>query len=117
MHILITVNSTDKCWKIQSKKIKRYKLLLMSLHGLHCFVFRYAPLYWMEMKNLEDSHPWVYENMMTSGNWTVQRSGKALFTSIAADQAIEQTVNRQSKTSGGVQGITLTRGISLLRHA
>lgn len=72
---------------------------------------RYAPAYWLEMKNLEKTHPWLYNQLMTNpGCWTVQRQCESGFSSIAADQVIEVTVNRESKTSGGLKGITLTRG-------
>lgn len=48
--------------------------------------------------------------METPGAWTIQRQSDTGFGGIAADQAIEVTVNRESKTTGGVKGITLTRG-------
>ena len=42
-------------------------------------------------------------------NWTVQRQSEYGFSSVACDQTIEQTFNRESKTKGGVTGITLNR--------
>ena len=42
-------------------------------------------------------------------NWTVQRQSTYGFSSIACDQTIEQTFNRESKTKGGVVGISLNR--------
>lgn len=42
-------------------------------------------------------------------NWTVQRQSEYGFSSIACDQTIEQTFNRESKTKGGVVGISLNR--------
>ncbi len=41
--------------------------------------------------------------------WTVQRQKKYGFSSIASDQAIEQTCNRDSKTKGGIVGLTQNR--------
>lgn len=41
--------------------------------------------------------------------WTVQRNNTSGFSSIACDQTIEQTLNRDSKTSGGMVGFTLDR--------
>ena len=35
-------------------------------------------------------------------NWTVQRQSEYGFSSVACDQTIEQTFNRESKTKGGV---------------
>ena len=42
-------------------------------------------------------------------NWTVQRQKNYGFSSIASDQAIEQTCNRDSKTKGGIVGLTQNR--------
>lgn len=62
----------------------------------------------MEMKQLPDSHPWFHNQLMTSpGSWTTQHQDKAGFSSMASDQTIVTTVNRDSKTSGGIRGITL----------
>ena len=41
--------------------------------------------------------------------WTAQRQSEYGFSSIACDQTIEQTFHRESKTKGGVTGITLNR--------
>lgn len=50
----------------------------------------------------------------TAGNmknhWTVQRQKRYGFSSIACDQAIEQTANRDSKTKAGLIGFTLNKG-------
>lgn len=43
-------------------------------------------------------------------NWTVQRQTSYGFSSIACDQVIEQTANRDAKTAGGIIGNTLNRG-------
>ena len=43
-------------------------------------------------------------------HWTVQRQQRYGFSSIACDQAIEQTANRDSKTKGGLIGFTLNKG-------
>ena len=75
------------------------------------FVVRYATAYWLEMAGLEETHPWVHGQLMEKGSWTVQRSDSRAFSSIAADQAIEQTLNRDSKTSGGLIGPTLSVGM------
>lgn len=71
---------------------------------------RYLPAYWVEMVNLPKSHPLNHQDMTSKGNWTIQRKKINKFSSIACDQAIEQTCNRDSKTKGGITGITLNRG-------
>lgn len=71
---------------------------------------RYLPAYWLEMTNLEETHPESYRDITARGQWTVQRTDGNSFSSIACDQAIEQTCNRDSKTKGGITGFTLNRG-------
>lgn len=71
----------------------------------------------MEMEQLPDSHPWLYNQLITNpGSWTTQHQAKAGFSSMASDQTIETTVNRDSKTSGGIRGITLSQGDMLERR-
>lgn len=65
------------------------------------------------MGQLSTSHPEVFCEMHKTGSWTLQRQGAEPFASIAADQAIEQTANRDCKTRGGLKGITLNKGGSL----
>lgn len=63
------------------------------------------------MVRLPTSQPAVYNELRIGGSWTLQRSDCSPFSSIAGDQAIEQTVNRDTKTTGGLKGITLKRGV------
>lgn len=74
-------------------------------------LFRYAPVYWSEMNQLKEAKPQLFTSLLEQGSWTVQRQDEHGFNGIAADQAIEQTVNRESKTAGGLKGITLDRGL------
>lgn len=73
---------------------------------------RYLPVYYTEMVNLPTTHAETFDAMSTKGHWTwtVQRQDHYAFSSIACDQAIEQTINRESKTKGGLTGFTLNRG-------
>lgn len=67
------------------------------------------------MTGLEKTHPWLHSQIKTNpGAWTLQRHSDHGFCSLAADQAIETTVNRESKMSGGIKGITLSKGITFL---
>ena len=75
------------------------------------YMYRYAPVYWCEMKNLPTTHPWISQQILQNpGCWTYQRHARHGFSSIAADQTIEQTNNRESKSAGGIKGITLRKG-------
>ena len=51
------------------------------------------------------------QELSETGSWTLQRGDDVAFSSIAADQGIEQTVNRDTKTAGGLTGITLNGGM------
>lgn len=70
---------------------------------------RYLPSYWLEMVNLPLTHPSCHSELSVKGQWTVQRQSVHGFASIACDQAIEQTCNRDSKTKGGWTGLTQNR--------
>lgn len=59
---------------------------------------------------LNETHPWMRDQLRQVGSWTVQHQSGNPFASVAADQAIEQTVNRDVKRSGGLKGITLSKG-------
>lgn len=69
---------------------------------------RYLSVYWVDMMSLPDSHPAVHEAMV-SGEFCVQRSHSP-FAQVAVDQTIENTVNRQCKTKGGIVGFTRNPG-------
>lgn len=74
-------------------------------------IHRYGSIYWLEMCDMENSHPWLYSQLEANpGSWTYQRHSESGFNGLAADQTIESTVNRESKTPGGVTGITMNRG-------
>ncbi|XP_028415026.1 uncharacterized protein LOC114538109 [Dendronephthya gigantea] len=68
---------------------------------------RYMSTYWLEMICLDDTHPGASAEL--SSKWTVQRQQNYGFSAIACDQAIEQTCNRDSKTKGGIVGLTQNR--------
>lgn len=60
---------------------------------------------------MKESHPWFHEQMINHpGAWIYQRQDERGFNGLAADQSIETTVNRESKTPGGIIGITMNRG-------
>ncbi|CAI9733611.1 Hypothetical predicted protein [Octopus vulgaris] len=70
---------------------------------------RYLSVYWCEMKTLLQTHP-ESNTLPLEEHFTVQRYSKSAFCQVAVDQTIEQTLNRDSKTSGGVVGISLNQG-------
>lgn len=91
--------------------MSRYAILWLFVNVSVVSCFRYGPVYWVEMSNLKCSHPWLYNQIQGKpGCWTYQRQNNGGFNGMAADQAIETTINKDSKTKGGITGITMNRG-------
>ena len=79
---------------------------------------RYLPIYYLEMIDLQTTHPFVHGHLL-DGEFAVKRQDDHGFALTACDQVIEQTYNRDSKTKGGLTGITLQKGAVrrwILRH-
>ena len=74
---------------------------------------RYTPVHIAEMKELEQKQPVMYQHMM-EGGFVVRRSQNRPFNSVPTDQALEQSINREAKSQGGVIGFTLCKS-ALLR--
>ena len=72
---------------------------------------RYLPIYYLEMIDLQTTHPFVYWHLL-DGEFAVKRQDYHGFALTACDQVIEQTYNRDSKTKGGKTGITLQKRCS-----
>ena len=70
---------------------------------------RYLPVYWAEMVRLEKTHPMAFQEF-TNGNFGVQRNKDFGFTQLPVDQTIEQTINKNTKTKGGIIGFSLKKG-------
>ena len=66
---------------------------------------RYLSAYWCEMKCLPSTHP-IANAQMERGEFAVQRSGR-YFSQVPVDQCLEQTINRDTKVSGGIIGISM----------
>ncbi len=78
-------------------------------------VFRYLPIYWQELIPpyfLARNEPILFGTKICvwkdSGLYNDKHS--TLFPSFACNQAIEQTVNGDTKSTGGHHGISLNRG-------
>ena len=64
----------------------------------------YLPVYLADMQQLELTHADVY-NEFAAGNRTISHSGQP-FLQVSTDIALEQSINADSKSSGGVIGIS-----------
>ncbi|KAL1251048.1 hypothetical protein QQF64_018844 [Cirrhinus molitorella] len=106
--LLLFVRATrESDWQLHLSTVR----LLMAWFFAydHVNYARYLPSYWLEMVNLPFTHPSCHSELSVKGQWTVQRQSVHGFASIACDQAIEQTCNRDSKTKGGLTGLTQNR--------
>ena len=56
------------------------------------------------MCRLPETHPYIHD-MFMAGKFVVKRQGGP-FSAVAADMALEQTINKSSKSSGGIIGST-----------
>ena len=78
-----------------------------------CFAYdkvnyaRYLPVYYAQMTNLPTDHPEVHRKFM-EGHFSVQLAEESPFGRIPVDQTMEVTVNKDTKTTGGV-----TKSVSL----
>lgn len=75
----------------------------------HVNYSRYLSLYLVQMLRLDETHPEAH-SMLVGGDFGVQRSSSQGFTQVPVDQTIEQTLNRSTKTKGGIIGFSLKKG-------
>ena len=78
----------------------------------HMNYARYLPVYLTEMADIPNSH--YQTSLDLPRNWSVQRQTKYPFSQMACDQTIETTLNRDSKTSGGL--VTKTRNSGAVKR-
>jgi hypothetical protein len=76
--------------------------------GRHNYA-KYVPTYLADMKRLEETHPTSYHHLL-SGGFVVRHSANTNFNCVATDTVLEQTINREGKSHGGVIGLTLRKG-------
>ena len=101
---------------IRSLRLADWKVYLWCIRQMLPWVFaygrthnsRFLSLHWCEMTTLSDSHPDVHQELL-NGEFCVQRSN-SFFSQVAVDQAIEQTVNRDTKCRGGIIGFSRNQG-------
>lgn len=101
---------------IRATRLRNFAAHLNALEEMlpHFFAFdrtnysRYITAYLKEMKDLPNTHPYVHEQL-SSGQFATQRSTHYGFSGTAHDQTIEQTINREVKSAGGLIGITLNK--------
>ena len=75
----------------------------------HTNYARYLPVYLAQMMLLPETHPEA-RALLLNGDFGVQRATSHGFSQIPVDQTIEQTLNRSTKTKGGIVGFSLRKG-------
>lgn len=102
---------------IRASREGNWQLHLYAIRNmiLWCFAYdkinyaRYLPVYYAQMINLHSEHPNVYSNFM-NGIFSVQLAGESPFGRIPVDQTTEVTVNKDTKSSGGITKYSLKTG-------
>ena len=61
-------------------------------------------VYLVDMNQLESKHPKVHQEFI-AGNHSISRSGQP-FSQVSTDMALEQSINADSKSKGGIVEIT-----------
>ena len=71
---------------------------------------KFVPTYVMEMKFLEREHSESFQHLC-DGGFVVRKLTIiiSIFNSVATDQALEQTINKEGKSKGGIIGFTLKK--------
>ena len=75
--------------------------------GRHNYA-KYVPCYITDMKRLQQQHPESYQHLC-QGGFVVRRTGHYNFNAVSTDQALEQTINKEGKSEGGIIGLTLRK--------
>ena len=75
----------------------------------HTNYAQYLPVYLAHMITLPETHPEAHA-LLENGDFGVQRTTSHGFSQMPVDQTIEQTLNRSTKTKGGIVGFSLRKG-------
>lgn len=101
---------------VKAERTGDWKLHLSSVAAMIPYFFamdrpnyaRWLPVYIMDMRQMETKHPEVHQEFL-KGNHAVSRSSKP-FAQVWSDMALEQTINADSKSKGGIKGISQNPG-------
>ena len=66
---------------------------------------RWMPIYLADMHKLEERHPQVFQEF-SAENHSISRSQQQPFAQVWTDMALEQSINLDSKSKGGIVGIS-----------
>ena len=97
---------------IKAERTGNWKLHLDTVAAMTPYFFvtdrhnyaRWLPVYLADMNQMEIKHPTVYREFM-SGNHNVSWASNP-FSQVSTDMALEQSINADSKSKGGIVGIS-----------
>lgn len=69
---------------------------------------KYTPVYIAQMQGLEKTQPMMYHHLL-EGGFVVRHGSTRKCNSVPTDQALEQSINKDAKSSSGVIGFTKTQ--------
>ncbi|KAK5640660.1 hypothetical protein RI129_002639 [Pyrocoelia pectoralis] len=72
--------------------------------GRHLYA-KWVPIYLKDMNQLKLTQPEMYD-YLERGNFVVKKTNEKTFNCVASDMALEQSINRDCKSSSGVVGFT-----------
>lgn len=90
-------------WHLHMQSVRRMLPWMFAYDRHNCSC--YLSLYWCQVSALEHKKLSLY-NVLASGEFCAQKNSCLPFSQIVVDQAIEQTVNRDAKTKGGIIGFS-----------
>ena len=101
---------------IKAERTGNWELHLLSVSAMVPYFFamdrlncaRWLPVYIMDMRQLATKHPEVHQEFVT-GNHAVSRFIKS-FVQVSTDMALEQSINADSKSRGGIISISQNPG-------
>lgn len=79
-------------------------LPVLMTAGRNLYV-KWIPVYLNDMENLKSKVPHMYQ-FLDDGNFVVKKGNERKFNCVASDMALEQSINRDCKSSSGVIGFT-----------
>lgn len=76
----------------------------LTAAGKHLYA-KWIPIYLRDLLQLKQSYPEMYQ-FLQRGNFVVKKTNEKKFNCVASDMALEQSINKDCKSSSGVIGFT-----------
>lgn len=76
----------------------------LSAAGRNLYL-KWVPVYLSDMENLKSEVPCMYD-YLDKGNFVVKKTDEKIFNCVASDMALEQSINKDCKSSAGVIGFS-----------